>query len=93
MRRKNDNSYLALAKFLMLMAVLLVVSSCQYNEKFASKDNTQQQTKKILLIGHRGAAGLAPENTLAAFQRACEIGVDAVELDVFLTAQIWPSMR
>jgi glycerophosphoryl diester phosphodiesterase len=86
MRRKNDNSYLALAKFLMLMAVLLVVSSCQYNEKFASKDNTQQQTKKILLIGHRGAAGLAPENTLAAFQRACEIGVDAVELDVFLTA-------
>jgi glycerophosphoryl diester phosphodiesterase len=38
------------------------------------------------IIGHRGAAGLAPENTLAAFKRACEIGVDAVELDVLVSA-------
>jgi glycerophosphoryl diester phosphodiesterase len=29
---------------------------------------------------------LAPENTLAAFTRACEIGVDAFELDILLTA-------
>ena len=35
-----------------------------------------------LIIGHRGASGLAPENTLAAFRLAAELGVDAVELDV-----------
>ena len=35
-------------------------------------------------IAHRGASGsgLAPENTLAAFERAIQLGVDAVELDV-----------
>jgi glycerophosphoryl diester phosphodiesterase len=38
------------------------------------------------MIGHRGAAGLAPENTLAGFIRALEIGVDAVELDVLLSS-------
>jgi glycerophosphoryl diester phosphodiesterase len=35
-----------------------------------------------LIIGHRGAAGLAPENTLPSFQRAVSLGVDAIELDV-----------
>lgn len=38
------------------------------------------------LQGHRGARGLAPENTLAAFERALRIGVDTLELDVNLTA-------
>ena len=31
-------------------------------------------------IAHRGASGSAPENTIAAFKKAIEIGVDAVEL-------------
>lgn len=35
-----------------------------------------------LVIGHRGAAGLAPENTLDGFRKAAAFGVDAVELDV-----------
>ena len=35
-----------------------------------------------LVIGHRGAAGLAPENTLDGFRKAAALGVDAVELDV-----------
>jgi glycerophosphoryl diester phosphodiesterase len=40
----------------------------------------------VYVIGHRGAAGLAPENTLAAFSKARDIGVDGVELDVQLSA-------
>ncbi len=37
-----------------------------------------------LIIGHRGASALAPENTLAAFRRAIEDGADGIEFDVRL---------
>ena len=37
---------------------------------------------EILKIAHRGASGHKPENTLSAFSKALEIGVDAIELDV-----------
>ena len=47
------------------------------NKKFP-----MHSTQRPMLIGHRGAAGLAPENTIASFAKAIEIGVDAVELDV-----------
>ena len=36
----------------------------------------------FLIIGHRGAAGLEAENTLPSFQRALDLGCDAIELDV-----------
>ena len=37
-----------------------------------------------LIIGHRGASALAPENTLAAFRRAIADGADGIEFDVRL---------
>jgi glycerophosphoryl diester phosphodiesterase len=37
------------------------------------------------LQGHRGARGLAPENTLAAFRRALDIGVTTLETDLAVT--------
>lgn len=40
---------------------------------------------KPLIIAHRGASGTAPENTLAAFQKALDLGADMIELDVHLT--------
>jgi glycerophosphoryl diester phosphodiesterase len=38
------------------------------------------------LQGHRGARGLAPENTLPAFERALALGVTTLELDVAITS-------
>ncbi len=40
----------------------------------------------VMVIGHRGAAGYAPENTVASLLQAHNMGVDAVELDVQMTA-------
>lgn len=42
--------------------------------------NTQ---KPFLCIGHRGARGHAPENTLPSFEKAIELGADWVEFDVY----------
>jgi glycerophosphoryl diester phosphodiesterase len=36
----------------------------------------------VVVIGHRGAGGLAPENTLAAIEKAIAFGADWVEIDV-----------
>ena len=41
--------------------------------------------KEFLNIAHRGASAYAPENTFAAFDRALELGVSHVELDVHFT--------
>jgi glycerophosphoryl diester phosphodiesterase len=38
------------------------------------------------IIAHRGASSLAPENTLVSFEKAIELGVDYIELDIRLSA-------
>jgi glycerophosphoryl diester phosphodiesterase len=40
----------------------------------------------MLKIGHRGARGHEPENTLLGFQKAIDLNVDCIELDVHLSA-------
>ena len=40
---------------------------------------------KIDIIGHRGAKGYLPENTLSSFQKAMELNCDGIELDVHLS--------
>ena len=39
-----------------------------------------------IVVAHRGASAYLPENTMPSFERAAEMGADAVELDVHLTA-------
>lgn len=43
------------------------------------------QTPAFDLQGHRGARGLMPENTLPAFQKALDLGVDTLECDMAIT--------
>lgn len=60
--------------FILLSAILLL--SCSMNEK----------TYEFDLQGHRGARGLMPENTIPAFLKALDLGVDTIELDLVVTA-------
>lgn len=41
-----------------------------------------QTQQEFLIIAHRGASGYAPENTLAAFRKAIELGANVLETDV-----------
>ena len=42
--------------------------------------------KSSSIIGHRGACGHAPENTLASIRKVAELGVGCVEFDTMLSA-------
>ena len=61
---------------MMLRQLLIAALLCAWNLAAQAFD----------LQGHRGARALAPENTLAAFERALEIGVTTLETDVHLSA-------
>lgn len=46
-----------------------------------------ESPRRPMVVAHRGASGEAPENTLAAFRLALELGAEGVELDVHLSAE------
>jgi len=89
-RRSGSRAMLerGLRRALIGAAVAILLSAC------AHQRDTPRQTPcegKVLptpfrIIAHRGASAYAPENTLPAFERALELGVHEVELDVGLSA-------
>jgi len=85
MRKKRGLIFQSTVKTALLLAAILAFYSYSSAEKSSLSPDQTPPANHIYVIGHRGAAGLAPENTLAAFSKACEIGVNAVELDVLLT--------
>lgn len=62
--------------FIVLYYLFLLVSPAVYFNDSSRSDN------KVTITGHRGAAGYAPENTLASIRKALEIGVDRIEIDI-----------
>ncbi len=70
----------AYAVTVLLLSLLLILSSC------TSTEPRLISAAPIAKVAHRGGSLLAPENTLAAFQRGIDEGADAIELDVHLSA-------
>jgi glycerophosphoryl diester phosphodiesterase len=85
MIRQKEIIQRAFVKALILLAAPFFLAACQGTGKVIPQGNPQGAHNRVYVIGHRGAAGLAPENTLAAFKKALELGVDAVEMDALLT--------
>ncbi len=48
--------------------------------------------KNIIIEGHRGYRAKYPENTLLSFEKALELGVDAMEFDIWLTSDKVPML-
>lgn len=65
--------YLTVVSFIFLVLPFLQAQESKIEEPF-------------LYVAHRGASYLAPENTLASIQLAWDLGADAAECDVMLTA-------
>jgi len=57
----------------------------KHNQVWQNQNLKQEVFMNVLVIGHMGFRGLYPENTLLAFEKAVEVGVDFVELDVHQT--------
>ncbi|MBN1252157.1 MAG: hypothetical protein JXR51_03070 [Bacteroidales bacterium] len=76
---KKLSLILFLIIFLLAVYFILFLSESLYS----GKDKvTENQKSKIILTGHRGAGGLAPENNISAIKKGLENNVDRIEIDV-----------
>jgi glycerophosphoryl diester phosphodiesterase len=67
---------------------ILIVVGCSSTPPASTttSDPVKPSMTRPRIVAHRGASHDAPENTLAAFHRAWDAGVECVELDVHLTS-------
>ena len=77
---KSYKPQITVATVIILLFQLAFVACSKEESKVETK------TKKIIVTGHRGASGHAPENTLSAMKVAIEMGAEFSELDVQETA-------
>jgi glycerophosphoryl diester phosphodiesterase len=69
-----------------IMGVIYGSVASSKGERAADYTFFKELDSRTLVIAHRGGAGLAPENTLYAFEQAVGLGVDILEMDVRSTA-------
>jgi glycerophosphoryl diester phosphodiesterase len=67
---------------------LLLIAGAIAGPTFAHRDKPgahEPSAHKVLIIGHRGAAGYRPEHTLASYELAARMGADYIEPDLVST--------
>ena len=67
--------------FLPIIVLALIYISLSIAPPFVTK-RLVKDYNSVVITGHRGAAGLAPENTLPSIQKAIDLNVERIEIDV-----------
>ncbi len=78
--RKRIQLILLIISILVIVGLLII----PFHFSLGSRDSDTKRSR-IDIIAHRGASGVAPENTMPAFDSAIADGADYIELDVHLT--------
>ncbi len=76
--------------FILMFGIVLVINACQSSSTKKNKVEDDVKVEEVAeeyieIEGHRGCRGLMPENTLPAFMKALDLGVNTLELDLAVT--------
>jgi glycerophosphoryl diester phosphodiesterase len=74
------------AKRCMLWSVSMGVLAAACTPSAGERPLTQPEEQTMIVIGHRGASGYAPEHTFASYDLALELGADYLEQDLQMTS-------
>ena len=70
---------------MMVAAGVAIICVCAFLVIAQYPRGKHLENHPLMTVAHRGGAGTAPENTLAAFRMGMEAGADALELDIHLS--------
>jgi len=76
---------LRIGPIVLALCISLLAVTRPPTSQLPSLPDSTQKPEGFDLQGHRGARGLAPENTIPAFRRALKIGVTTLEMDVVIS--------
>lgn len=82
MKRTYLSAFLFALLFLLVSLFKINFSNAEY-----TGENNMKPLSQTLIIAHRGASKMAPENTIPAFKKALESNPDFIELDYHTTAE------
>lgn len=82
----NSKNFIWFALPMMAMLAIMWLYEPWFYQRYVVSDDLEDIRKSdFTIIGHKGAAGYAPENTLVSFQKAMDLGADMIEVDVHLS--------
>lgn len=87
MRTRNNHlrlAWISAGAAALLAAAGTGVASTTLSER-AARESMVPTVEPVIVVGHRGTKSFAPENTIAAFDKAIAIGARAIEMDVRMT--------